>query len=65
MKVLIADDHAMIRAGLRQTLAKAFPAIEIGEAQKALEALDLIRKTKWDLVIMDISMPDKCSPSSR
>lgn len=59
MKVLIADDHAMIRAGLRQTLAKAFPGVEIGEAQKAQEALELIRKKTWDLVIMDISMPGR------
>lgn len=59
MKVLIADDHAMIRAGLRQTLAKAFSGVEIGEAQKAQEALDLIRKKKWDLVILDISMPGR------
>lgn len=59
MKALIADDHAMIRAGLKQTLAQAFPGVEIGEAQNAQEALDLVRKKKWDLVIMDISMPGR------
>lgn len=59
MKALIADDHAMIRVGLKQTLAQAFPGVEIGEAQNAQEALDLVRKKKWDLVIMDISMPGR------
>ncbi len=57
--VLIADDHAVVRAGLRQFLVDE-PAIrEIGEASSGTETLDKLRSGTWDLVLLDIFMPDR------
>lgn len=59
MRVLIADDHAVFRRGLRDTLADAFPRATFGEAKTALETIELVRRQDWDVVILDISMPGK------
>lgn len=59
MRVLIADDHAVFRRGLKETLAEAFSAVVFGEASTAQEALDHVRRQSWDVVILDISMPGK------
>ena len=58
-RVLIADDHAVVRAGYKQFL-EADPAIsEIGEASSGTETLDILRRKDWDLLLMDIHMPDR------
>jgi len=58
IKILLADDHRIMRAGLRSILEKQ-PDMEIlGEAQNGLVALRLAKELRPDLVIMDISMPD-------
>jgi DNA-binding NarL/FixJ family response regulator len=58
-KVLIADDHAVVRAGYRQFL-EAEPSItEVGEAASGSEALAQLRRKSWDLLLMDIHMPDR------
>jgi two-component system, NarL family, invasion response regulator UvrY len=58
-RVLIADDHAVVRAGYRQFL-EADPSItEIGEANSGSETLDALRREEWDLLLMDIHMPDR------
>ncbi len=59
MRVLIADDHAVFRRGLRETLAEGFSRITFGEARTAQEALDHVRRQDWDVVILDISMPGR------
>jgi DNA-binding NarL/FixJ family response regulator len=59
MKVLIADDHAVFRRGLRETLADTFSRVTFGEARTALETLEHVRRQDWDVVILDISMPGK------
>src|SRR5215469_18364738 len=59
MRVLIADDHAVFRRGLRETLAEAFPKVTFGEAQTAQETLDFVRRSDWDVLVLDISMPGK------
>ena len=59
MKVLIADDHAVFRRGLRETLAEAFSRVTFGEARTAQETLEHVRRHDWDVVILDISMPGK------
>src|SRR5258708_29020220 len=59
MRILIADDHAMFRRGLRETLAEAFSRVIFGEAKTATETLELVRRHPWDVVILDISMPGK------
>ena len=58
-RILIADDHAVVRAGYKQFL-EADPSItEIGEASSGSEALDALRRSEWDLLLMDIHMPDR------
>jgi DNA-binding NarL/FixJ family response regulator len=59
MRVLIADDHAVFRRGLRDTLAEAFSRVTFGEAKTAQETIELVRRQDWDVVILDISMPGK------
>src|SRR5512147_1096185 len=58
-RILIADDHAVVRAGLRQFLEEDRSVREIGEASTGTEALDQLRAKPWDLVILDIYMPDR------
>lgn len=59
LRVLITDDHAMIRVGLKQVLAKSFPSAFIAEAQDAEAALEAVRRKTWDLLVMDITMPGR------
>ena len=59
MRVLIADDHAVVRRGLEQILADAFEEVEVGEATTAEEAVDLANRQGWDVVVLDISMPGR------
>ena len=59
MRILIADDHAVFRRGLKETLVEAFPRINFGEAKTAAETVELVRRHPWDIVILDISMPGK------
>ena len=59
MRILIADDHAMFRRGLRETLAEAFPRVTFGEAKTAAETVELVCRQAWDVAILDISMPGK------
>ena len=58
LKILIADDHAIVRTGLR-TLLKAEPTMElVGEATGGYEALEMVEKTRPDILLLDLSMPD-------
>lgn len=59
MKVLIADDHPIFRAGLKEILSKDEEVELIGEAENGHKALDLARKSRWDVVVLDITMPGK------
>jgi len=59
MRILIADDHAVVRRGLRETLAEAFSRVTFGEAKTAQEALENVARQDWDVLILDISMPGK------
>jgi two-component system invasion response regulator UvrY len=58
-RVLIADDHAVVRAGLKQFLVEDRGISAIGEAATGRETLDRLRAEAWDLVILDIGMPDR------
>jgi two-component system, NarL family, invasion response regulator UvrY len=59
IKILVVDDHAVVRAGVQYFIAN-IPDMEIGgEAASAEEAIRLIRSEKWDIVLLDIAMPDK------
>lgn len=57
MRVLVADDHAVFRRGLKETISEAFPKVAFGEAKSARETLENVRIQNWDIVILDISMP--------
>ena len=59
MRVLIADDHAVVRRGLKEILADEFDTLSVGEAQNAQDILRLVREHEWDVVVLDISMPGK------
>jgi DNA-binding NarL/FixJ family response regulator len=58
-RVLIADDHALFRAGLRQFLVDALPAAEIDEAVSGNEVLTCLQRKGCDMLILDINMPDR------
>ncbi len=55
----MADDHAVVRHGLKQILTDAFKRATYGEARNAQEALDLVWKQDWDVVVLDITMPGR------
>jgi len=57
LKIIIADDHAVVRKGLMQILLEAFPNATIAEVTDAESLLKKIFSESWDLVISDISMP--------
>ena len=59
LRVLIVDDHPIVRQGLKQTLIDAADMGELGEASTAQEALDLIRLGEWDAVVLDIGLPGR------
>jgi len=59
MKILVADDHAVLRKGLRQILAEEFPDAQIGEAATTPETLELISRQRWDVLVLDIFMPGR------
>jgi two-component system response regulator NreC len=57
ISVLLVDDHAMFRAGIKALLEQEGRVNVIGEASSGDEAVDLVRKLKPDVVVMDLSMP--------
>jgi two-component system, NarL family, invasion response regulator UvrY len=59
MKILLADDHSVVRQGLKQILADAMPTARFGEAATAAAALELVWNQEWDVVITDITMPGR------
>jgi two-component system, NarL family, invasion response regulator UvrY len=59
MRILIADDHPIFRAGLKELLLDEDDVDFVGEADNGQKALNLARKQRWDLVILDITMPGK------
>jgi DNA-binding NarL/FixJ family response regulator len=58
IRVLVADDHAVVRHGLKQILSEEPDIQEVGEAGSVAEALRMGREAEWDVVILDITMPD-------
>jgi two-component system, NarL family, invasion response regulator UvrY len=59
MKVLIADDHAIVRQGLKQILTDWDETSIIAEAATGHDAIRMARESDWDVVLLDISMPDR------
>ncbi|MBL0285013.1 MAG: response regulator transcription factor [Zoogloea sp.] len=59
IRVLIADDHAIVRQGLRQILSDTPDLTVAGEAENGVQAVQMVRTGEWDVVLMDVSMPDR------
>jgi DNA-binding NarL/FixJ family response regulator len=59
MKILLTDDHALVRQGLKLILADHFKKAVFGEARNAEEALARVLKEKWDVAVLDITMPGR------
>lgn len=59
MRVLLVDDHAIVRRGMISLLREHFGAVEIGEAEDAKSGLREALASEWDLVVADISMPGR------
>jgi len=57
MRVLIADDHPVVRHGLKQILASESKLSVVGEAKNGNEALEMARQLDWDVAVVDYSMP--------
>jgi DNA-binding NarL/FixJ family response regulator len=56
--ILIADDHAVVREGIKRILSER-PAYRFGEAATAEETLASIRKSNWEILILDLSLPSR------
>jgi two-component system invasion response regulator UvrY len=59
VKILIIDDHEVVRRGMRQILEENFLYVEVGEANTGAKGIAAVRQEPWDLVIVDISLPDQ------
>jgi len=59
IKILIADDHSIVRNGIVKLLSSSLPNAEFWEAADAVEVIRIIHQTDWNLVILDINMPGR------
>ena len=57
MRILIADDHPVVRRGLREIVASEHDMVVVGEAKSGDEALDMTRRLEWDVAVLDYAMP--------
>jgi two-component system, NarL family, invasion response regulator UvrY len=59
MKILIADDHAIVRKGLIELLSEEFPSLQVFEAVNSQQAMGILAKQPVDVILLDISMPGR------
>lgn len=59
IRVFIADDHAIVREGLKQILAEQRDIVVAGEAENGLDAVKLFRRSRPHVMLLDISLPDR------
>ena len=59
IRVLVADDHAVVRRGLKDLLGESGDIVVQGEAATGRELLDLLHENTWDVVVLDINLPDQ------
>src|SRR5438552_9369760 len=58
-KIIIADDHTIVREGLRQVLEDGIPEVEVMEVSDGNQLINAVRSNKFDIVISDLSMPGR------
>lgn len=58
-RVLIVDDHDIVRRGLKEVFADEFPEMEACEAENSHKALELVATQQWDIVLLDINIPGR------
>ncbi len=59
IEILIADDHAIVRRGLKQILMETDDMVVTGEASNGQEVIEQLRKRSWDVVLLDLAMPGR------
>lgn len=59
MKFLIVEDHPIVREWLKTALLHAFQGAEVAEAESAREAISLLPRKRWDVILLDINLPDR------
>jgi DNA-binding NarL/FixJ family response regulator len=59
IRIVIADDHAIVREGLKQILADSKDIMVTGDAENGVDAINLVRKAECDVLLLDISLPDR------
>jgi two-component system invasion response regulator UvrY len=59
LRILVADDHSVVRLGIVKALQQNFSDAEFGEAENGADLLRLINESKWNIVILDINMPGR------
>lgn len=59
MKILLVDDHALVRRGVVHVLSEDLPDLTIVEKGTAQDAIDAVQSVHWDLIILDVNLPDK------
>ncbi|MBZ5595300.1 MAG: response regulator transcription factor [Acidobacteriia bacterium] len=60
LRILVVDDHAVVRQGIIRILASDLPGAILAEAGTGQEAIDATWKEDWDLILLDISLPGRC-----
>ncbi len=59
IRILVADDHTIVREGLKQILAKQTDMVVAGEAANGNDVLQMVRRENWDVLVTDMSMPGR------
>jgi DNA-binding NarL/FixJ family response regulator len=59
VKILVIDDHEVVRRGVKQILEENFLYVEVGEADTSQKGIAAVQQEPWDLAIVDISLPDQ------
>jgi DNA-binding NarL/FixJ family response regulator len=59
LKILIADDHAIVRRGLKQILLEEYPSAQVGEVADAESLVTEVVTNEWDIIICDMNMPGR------
>lgn len=59
MRVLLVDDHGIVRRGIRDVVSEMFGEVEFGEASDGAAAIDLVSSSTWEIAIVDLSLPNR------